>query len=70
MQPSADDELPIPLYHGTSSLFLESIISLGLGGCNPIAEWKVLEFAQVIYPLVEEHLAQLNEFMVKAGSLS
>jgi hypothetical protein len=48
--------LPIPLYHGTSSLFLEGIFRTGLGGTNPILEWKILEFAQLIYPLTEQHL--------------
>jgi hypothetical protein len=36
-----------------------------LGG-YPIAQWKVLEFAQEIYPLVEKHLAMQDDFMAKA----
>lgn len=62
------EQLPIPLYHGTSSLFLGSIIKFGLGGRNPIADWKVLEFAKTILPLVEEHLAHRDDFKVKVGS--
>jgi hypothetical protein len=62
------DELPIPLYHGSSSLFLGSIIRFGLGGLNPIAEWNVLEFARVIYPLVDKHVSTRDDFVVKAQS--
>lgn len=60
--------LPIPLYHGTSSLFLQGIIRSGLGGANPLADWKVLEFARLIYPLVEKHLSAQEDFMVKSQS--
>lgn len=60
-------ELPIPLFHGTSSLFLDDIIRLGLGGMNPVVEWKVLEFARTIYPLVEKHISQEEAFIVPAG---
>jgi hypothetical protein len=62
------DKRPVPLYHGTSSLFLGSILRSGLGGTNPIAEWKVLEFAALIQPLVEKHVAAREDFMVKAQS--
>lgn len=60
--------LPIPLYHGTSSLFLNSIIKFGLGGRSLLAEWNVLEFSKIIYPLVEKHLANQDDWMVKAQS--
>jgi hypothetical protein len=63
-----DQRLPIPLYHGTSSLFLDGIIKFGLGGRNPIVDWQVLDFAKAIYPLVEEHLSHTDAFMLKAGS--
>jgi hypothetical protein len=39
-----------------------------LGGANPIAEWNVLEFARLIYPLVERHVSAREDFMVKAHS--
>lgn len=32
--------LDIPLFHGTSSLFLPSIIENGLGAINPITEYN------------------------------
>ena len=54
--------------NGTSTLFLEGIIEAGLGGRNQLAEWKVLEFATVVYPLVREHLSTDPDWMVKAQS--
>ena len=62
------DPLPISLYHGTSSLFLADIVKFGLGGRNPIVDWKVIEFAKAILPLAEEHLAQRPRYMAKVGS--
>jgi len=54
---NATELFPIPLYHGTSTLFLKDILELGLGGKNPLKEWRVLEFAEKIWPLVENSLA-------------
>lgn len=39
-----DGILRVPLYHGTSNLFLESIVRLGLGGANPLEPLQVLDF--------------------------
>tara|TARA_B110000211_G_scaffold235021_1_gene308554 strand:+ start:24726 stop:25364 length:639 start_codon:yes stop_codon:yes gene_type:complete len=54
---------PVTLYHGTSSLFLDSIVKNGLGGVNPIDEWKVHEFATRIYPLIESHLSNRDDLV-------
>lgn len=62
------ETLPIPLYHGTSTLFLTGIVESGLGGKNPIADWKILEFAAAIHPLVQEHFSRDEGWMVKAQS--
>jgi len=62
------ENIDFPLYHGTSTLFLESIVKHGLGGCNPIEEWKVLECAREIYPLVQEHLASDQNYESKMFS--
>jgi hypothetical protein len=62
------DLCPVPLYHGTSTLFLSQIIEFGLGGKNPIAEWRVLELANRIWPLVQKHLAHEDDWMVGAQS--
>lgn len=58
----------IPLYHGTSTLFLNSIIESGLGGRDLISGWKVLEFAKLRYPFAEEHLSRRDDFRVKCQS--
>jgi hypothetical protein len=62
------NEATIPLFHGTSTLFLDGIVRSGLGGINPILEWKILEFARSIYPLVQEHLAREEEFVQRTNS--
>ena len=49
---------PLPLYHGTSTLFVDSIKEFGLGGKNIIQEGKVLEFARKIFPLVRDNLPE------------
>ena len=48
-------ELEFPLYHGTSTLFLESIAQHGLGGWDPIKEWRVLECLRKVLPIAERH---------------
>lgn len=65
-----EEPIPVPLYHGTSSLFLDDIYTFGLGGKDPIAEWNVLEFAQSLQPLVEEHLSREEDWMEAAQSLA
>ena len=52
-----DKKVDVPLYHGTSSLFLDDIILFGLGGKNPIAELKILDFAAALLPHLHEHLS-------------
>lgn len=62
------ETLSVPLYHGTSTLFLSGILEHGLGGDSPIARWRVLEFAQGLWPLVETHLAEEEDWMLQAQS--
>lgn len=57
--------LSIKLYHGTSTVFLDGIINSGLGGRNQLAEWKLFEFVNVLYPLVMEHLSSEEDWMVR-----
>lgn len=47
--------LNFPLYHGTCTLFLESIAQHGLGGWDPIKEWRVLECLRKVLPIAEKH---------------
>ena len=53
---NSKNELTITLYHGTSTLFLDSIIKHGLGGFNPVIEWKLIELSQDVLKLSETHL--------------
>jgi hypothetical protein len=59
--------LPFPLYHGTSTLFLGSIIKNGLGGGNPIEELDILSFAQDLLPIAQKVLGHEDDFMHKVG---
>ena len=52
-----DGLLTIPLHHGTSSLFLESIHQHGLGGVNPIERFAVRQFFTDILRLCDKALA-------------
>jgi hypothetical protein len=62
--------LTIPLYHGTSTLFLGSIIKHGLGGFNAMKEWKIFELAKEVYNLSEEHLIHTDLFKRSSASFS
>lgn len=54
------------LYHGTSTVFLNGIIKYGLGGMNPISDWKVLDLARELNPLVQQHFAE--QYALKAAT--
>jgi hypothetical protein len=60
--------LTIDLYHGTSTVFLDSIIQNGLGGVNPVAEWKLLELSKAVYDLSEQHLKGTQMFQARSDS--
>lgn len=48
--------LNIDLFHGTSSLFLDSIIKYGLGSVNPLEDLDVYNFSNEVYTLSVKHL--------------
>jgi len=50
------DILPFPLYHGTSTVFLEDIKSLGLGAKDPLAEIGIHEFIADLLPVIDANL--------------
>jgi len=52
--------LPIPLYHGTSTIFLDSIIKYGLGGFNPVKEFNLIELSKEVFNLSEVHLNDID----------
>lgn len=54
--------LTMPLYHGTSKVFLEGIRHAGLGGLDPIKEWDVLPLATRVLALSESHLQKNKLF--------
>lgn len=62
------DDFEVPLYHGTSSLSLNGILEHGLGGWNPIHEWRVIEFAKELLPYVHQSLGADKRWMVKISS--
>src|SRR6185436_6009388 len=63
-----DNLLTIDLYHGTSTLFLDSIIQYGLGGINPVFEWNILELSKKVYELSEQYLKETRLFKVSSFS--
>ena len=61
-------DFQVPLYHGTSTLFLNGILEHGLGGWNPIQEWRVIEFARELLPHIHQHLGPDDALMQKICS--
>lgn len=69
MNSAKTTEISVPqLFHGTSTLFLESILEHGLGARNPIKDLELIEFAAEILPLVEKHLATHDDYKLKVSS--
>ena len=48
--------LLIPLYHGTSTVFVNGISQHGLGGRNPVKDWNLLCLAGEVLALSKAHL--------------
>jgi hypothetical protein len=48
--------LPFPLYHGTSTAFLEDIRSLGLGAKDPLAAIGLHDFVKDLLPIIDANL--------------
>jgi len=63
-----DGHLTIPLYHGTSTIFIESILKHGLAGLNPIKEWDVISFARCVLSLCETHLSYSDLYQLRNAS--
>jgi hypothetical protein len=57
-----DGHLTIPLYHGTSTLFLDCIASSGLGGANSIEELRVPDAAIEVLKLADQFLENWTPF--------
>jgi len=65
---NSDNQLTVDLFHGTSTLFLDSIIKNGLGGMNPLSEWKILDLCKEVYELSREHLQETDLFRLSSYS--
>ena len=59
--------LALPLFHGTSSIFIESIRQHGLGGVNPIQQYDVVPFMQRLFERCQRRLAGSREWEIKAN---
>jgi hypothetical protein len=60
-----DGKLTIPLYHGTSDLFYESIRQFGLGGRNLIMEFRVIELLRELISVCRRSLPNREQWPVK-----
>ena len=43
-----------PLYHGTTSLFVNSIKEHGLGGLNPVEEWDLVSIYRALFEVADK----------------
>lgn len=59
-----DGKFNIPLYHGTSSLFLESILSSGLGAINPLSALDVENTMRGLVAVADEVLADDSDWQM------
>lgn len=59
--------LPIPLYHGTSTLFLAEVLSLGLGGKDPLADLNLHEFIKELNPIIQQHLRDTDAYSARSA---
>lgn len=64
----ANGKLTIPLYHGTSDLFYESILKFGLGGRNVIEEMRVIELLGRLISICQTNLPNEQQWLVKMQS--
>ena len=65
-----DNKISVDLYHGTSTLFLDSIIENGLGGVNPVTEWNLIELCKEVYKLKNTEFHKNNELMIDVAFLN
>jgi hypothetical protein len=60
--------LNIDMYHGTSTLFLDSIVENGLAGIDPVRNWNLLELSKEVYDLSAENLKGTDFFEIRKYS--
>lgn len=44
----------MPLYHGTTNLFVDSIKEHGLGGLNPVEEWDLASIYRALFEVADK----------------
>lgn len=59
---------PLPLYHGSSSLFIDKIKEHGLNGFNPLAKYDIQNILSRQFELLDIHYAAGNEWLTHRGS--
>lgn len=59
MQIIKDGRLMIPLYHGTSTLFLDDILTNGLGAASPIEKYGIMETLERLVHKGNEYIEHL-----------
>jgi hypothetical protein len=63
-----DEVLKVDLFHGTSTLFMDSIIQHGLGGVNPVEKLKLVDLSKEVYSLSEYYLKNSKMFENRSAS--
>ena len=58
------DEVPFPVYHGTSTIFLPSIFEAGLGGRNPVAECRGVQCLDRLVNIADVAFQNSDEWSV------
>jgi len=53
-KPFENGVIQVPLYHGTTSLFVDSIKEHGLGGFNPVEEWGLVSIYRALFEVADK----------------
>ena len=53
-KPFENGAIQIPLYHGTTSLFVDSIKEYGLGGLNPVEELDLVSIYRALFEVADK----------------
>lgn len=72
MQLIRDGRLTIPLYHRTSTLFLDDILEVGLGAVSPIKKYRIMETLEKLVHKGFEHSKHLPGYenaLLNEGSM-
>lgn len=57
-------------YHGTSTIFIDSIKRTGLGAINPNTDWKTLDLLKYLSTIVKEHIPNSTYYKNNEQSIS